>query len=255
MLSGKFAVVTGGSEGIGFGIAKAFVENDASVVLVGRNKAKLKQAQALLCNHSGDVQIANCDLSNINELKNLSAEFSEKYPKIDILVNNAGLAKFTEFAACTDEEFDAQMHLNIRAPFYLTKAMLPALEKAQGNVINISSYFANRMLANRPSSIYSCSKGALDSLTKALAFELGAIGVRVNAIAPGTVETPMMLRNIQQLDEKAKERFYNNMDQLYPLRRLGQPKDVANTAVFLASDQAQWITGLIASVDGGLTTH
>jgi NAD(P)-dependent dehydrogenase (short-subunit alcohol dehydrogenase family) len=122
-------------------------------------------------------------------------------------------------------------------------------------VINISSYFARRMLPDRPSTAYSLTKGALESFTKALAFELGPRGVRVNAIAPGSVATPQLEENLQRLDEYAKDRFKAMIQSIYPLQTIGEPDDVANMAVFLASEKAKWITGGIFPVDGGLTTN
>lgn len=143
----------------------------------------------------------------------------------------------------------------IQAPYLLTRAFLDDLAATQGNMINISSYFARRMLPDRPSTAYSLTKGALESFTKALAFELGPENIRVNAIAPGTVATYQVGKNLEQLDRDARERFHTMVRSIYPLQKTGEPEDIAALSVFLASDRAKWITGGIFPVDGGLTTN
>lgn len=255
MLEGKFAVITGASEGIGLGIATALAQENAQVLLIARNREKLEQAGADLAGHGAPVHTMSADLSQSDTIKQLSSDILARWPQIDILVNNAGIARFTPFEACEEAELDQHINLNLKAPFLLTQGLLPGLIRAQGAVINISSYFAKRMLADRPCSAYSASKGAIESLTKALAFELGPIGVRVNAIAPGTIDTPMVQRNLQALSNDQRAAFVNRIKNLYPLGRLGQAHDVARMVVFLASDQAEWITGASLAVDGGLTTH
>ncbi len=122
-------------------------------------------------------------------------------------------------------------------------------------MINISSYFSHRMLPGRPSTAYSLTKGAIDAFTKALAYEAGPHGVRVNAISPGTVNTPLVQANIDRLTEEGKTKFKEMIKTIYPLGRIGEPDDVSGAAVFLASDQARWMTGTIMAVDGGLTTN
>ncbi len=150
---------------------------------------------------------------------------------------------------------DYHLNLNVKAPYLLSQVLLDDLIAAQGNIINVSSYFARRMLPDRPSTAYSLTKGALESFTKALAFELGPQGVRVNAIAPGTVDTPQVAINMERLDESAKERFRSMIRTIYPLQRIGHIDDIGNMAAFLASDLAKWITGAVFAVDGGLTTN
>jgi NAD(P)-dependent dehydrogenase (short-subunit alcohol dehydrogenase family) len=174
--------------------------------------------------------------------------------RIDILVNNAGIGRFVPFDATDENTLDYHIGLNVRAPYLLTQALLDDLVAAQGNVINISSYFARRMLLDRPSTAYSLTKGALESFTQALAFELGPRGVRVNAIAPGSVTTPQFEANLGRLDHAAKARFFEMAQTIYPLQTIGEPQDVGHMAVFVASDHAKWITGAIIPVDGGLTT-
>ncbi|MFB8831832.1 SDR family NAD(P)-dependent oxidoreductase [Azotobacter sp. CWF10] len=255
MLSGKRAVVTGGSDGIGFGIAKAFAENNASVLLVARDTKKLKGSAAMLSRYPVDVEVLSGDLSDPSAVRDTARAILRKWPEVDVLVNNAGIARFNPFAKIDEAELDLHLNLNVRAPYILTQQLFEALSARKGSVINISSYFSHRMLPGRPSTAYSLTKGAMDAFTKSLAYEAGPQGVRVNAIAPGTVNTPLVQANIDRLADEEKTRFSEMIRTIYPLGRIGEPDDVSGAAVFLASDQARWITGAILAVDGGLTTN
>ena len=177
------------------------------------------------------------------------------FPSVDVLINNAGLGKFVPFDQVESSLYDMHFNLNVKAPYFLTQKLLPALVESKGNVINISSYFAHRMLPNRATTVYSATKGALNSFTKALAFEVGHLGVRVNAIAPGSISTAQFNRNLQALTREKQAAFETMVKEIYPLQHIGTPQDIAQAAVFLASDNASWITGTILAVDGGLTTN
>lgn len=249
-------LITGSSEGIGFGIAEAFARNGADVWLVARNREKLQTASQRLAQYNVDVQSTAIDLLNEGVFADLARAIAKRWKSLDVLVNNAGVAQFTPFFEVSTAELDLQFNLNMKVPYQLTQSLLPQLLETQGCVINISSYFAQRMIPGKPSTVYSLTKGAVNSLTKSLACELGSSGVRVNAIAPGTVRTPMYERNIV---EKASAAEMTNFKQLvqtvYPLQRIGEPEDIGNMAVYLASDGAKWVTGAIFNVDGGLTTN
>ncbi len=130
-----------------------------------------------------------------------------------------------------------------------------ALADSKGCVINISSYFANRMLVGRTTTAYSITKGALNSFTKSLAFEVGKLGIRVNAIAPGSVLTPQFERNLSALSPQGREAFEQMVKNIYPLGKIGSAQDIGEAAVFLASDAAKWVSGAIFAIDGGLTTN
>ena len=254
LLSGKKAVITGASDGIGFGIAKAFAKNGADVLLIARDSKKLDKASAELTGYGVNVKTISVDLSDITVTEKISEQILSEWDEIDILVNNVGIAKFTPFSDVMENEFDLQLNLNVKAPYLLTQRLLPALGKAKGSVINISSYFAQRMLPGRPSTVYSLTKGAINSFTKALAYELGPKAIRVNAIAPGTVNTPLVQSNINRLSVEERAKFYEMIKTIYPLGRIGEPDDLGGIAVYLASDEARWVTGSIINVDGGLTT-
>ena len=255
-LNNKNAVITGGSDGIGLGIAKAFAREGANLLLIGRDPEKLQRAQQTLLNEFGvQVHTLSADLSKTETVAEVVKGIEELLSKVDILVNNAGLGKFIPFEQVDSTLYDAHFNLNVKAPYFLTQGLLPALVKSKGNVINISSYFAHRMLPNRATTVYSATKGALNSFTKALAFEVGHLGVRVNAIAPGSISTPQFNRNLQALTPEKQAAFEAMVKEIYPLQHIGTPEDIAKACVFLASDNASWITGTVLAVDGGLTTN
>ncbi|NOZ68121.1 MAG: SDR family oxidoreductase [Deferribacteres bacterium] len=255
ILAGKTAVITGGSEGIGFGIARAFASEGADVLLVGRSSEKLDEARKNLSHFGVRTECVSFDLTDSASIMDLSNEIQKRFADINILVNNAGIAVFTPFSDVGMQELDLHISLNIKAPYLLTQGLLSTLRKNRGSVINISSYFSRRMLPGRPSTAYSLTKGAIESFTKSLAFELGKDNIRVNAIAPGTVDTPLVRSNLGKLNEEGRQRLQEMIKTIYPLGRIGTPDDIGGIAVFLASDQAGWVTGAVFNIDGGLTTN
>jgi NAD(P)-dependent dehydrogenase (short-subunit alcohol dehydrogenase family) len=255
MLSNKRAVITGGSDGIGLGIARAFAQNGAHVLLVARDEVKLKESAASLSPFGVEVKVLSADLSDMVTVKKTSQDILNIWPEIDVLVNNAGTSRFIPFIETSEEDLDLHLNLNVKATYILSQRLFAALAARKGAVINISSYFSHRMLPGLPSTAYSLTKGAIDAFTRALAYEAGPHGVRVNAIAPGTVNTQLVRANIGKLTEEGKLKFTEMIKTIYPLGRVGEPDDVSGAAVFFASDQARWITGTILAVDGGLTTN
>ncbi|CAI1927465.1 3-oxoacyl-[acyl-carrier-protein] reductase FabG [Serratia fonticola] len=254
MLKNKNAVITGGSDGIGLGIARAFAANGANVCLIGRTQKKLVEAQASLAHYGVAVTTIAHDLGVPSSMQSLVRHITERFGTVDILVNNAGIGKFVAFEATDETLLDRHIDLNIKTPYLLTQALLPFIAAQKGNVLNISSYFAQRMLPGRTTTAYSLTKGALNSLTQSLAFEVGKQGVRVNAIAPGSVTTSQLTGNLALLSDADQQQFVDMIPALYPLGVLGHVDDVGAAAVFLASDKAKWITGTVMAVDGGLTT-
>ncbi|KEY60058.1 SDR family NAD(P)-dependent oxidoreductase [Serratia sp. DD3] len=254
MLKNKNAVITGGSDGIGLGIARAFAANGANVCLIGRTQEKLAGAQASLAHYGVTVTTIAHDLGVPSSMQSLVRHITEQLGTVDILVNNAGIGKFVPFEATDEALLDRHIDLNIKTPYLLTQALLSFIAAQKGNVLNISSYFAQRMLPGRTTTAYSLTKGALNSLTQSLAFEVGKRGVRVNAIAPGSVTTSQLTDNLALLSDAEQQQFADMIPVLYPLGVLGHVDDVGAAAVFLASDKAKWITGTVMAVDGGLTT-
>jgi short-subunit dehydrogenase len=197
------AVITGGSDGIGLAIASAFAAEGADLWLVARNAEKLAAAAESLKANGVDVRFTAADLTDPTAVGEVGKEIAETWDAVGVLVNNAGMARFTAFADVPADEMQAQVQLNLLSPYLLTHRLLPRLVAAQGSVINISSTSAHRLIPGRPASVYAMTKGGLNSLTKALALELGPQGVRVNAIAPGTIKTPLTERMIASFAGRA----------------------------------------------------
>ena len=250
-LQSKLALVTGGSEGIGLAIAEALVREGAELCIVGRDPAKLARAREQL---GASVKLAvSADLATEHGINEVVEGIGRSGKALDILINSAAIAHVVPFENVTREQFQAALSLNIAGPFFLTQKLLPHLAQPGASVINISSYFANKMIMGRAMSVYSLSKGALNSLTKALAFELGPRGIRVNAVAPGSVDTPMRRKSIEVMSKDDQVELQRYVERSYPLGRIGQPSDLGGIVVFLASQEAAWATGGVFAIDGGFT--
>ncbi|MBN9218441.1 MAG: SDR family oxidoreductase [Mesorhizobium sp.] len=250
-LQDKRALVTGGSDGIGLAIAEGFLREGADVLIVGRDAGKLEAARLKLRVH-GAVETLSADLATDTGIGAVVEQVKRSGRPLDVLVNNAGVAYLVPFDSVDQAQFQHSFALNVTAAFFLTQGVLPHFG-AGASVINISSYFAGKMISKRPSSLYSLSKGALNSLTRSLAFELGPRGIRVNAIAPGTVDTAMRRKTVDNLPAAAQAELRAYVDRSYPLGRIGRPDDLAGMAVYLASDEAAWTSGGIFAIDGGYT--
>jgi len=253
MASKQWTVVTGGTDGIGFAIADRFARAGSNVVVMGKEQDLCDRAKARLEAHAVKVVAACIDFSKKDSISLAVQVVRSETNAVDTLVNNVGMIRFTPLPLATPDEFDDFINVNIRPAFFLTQAFLPELKAGKGNVINLTSYFATKMLPGRPSTLYSMTKGAIKSLTTAMAYELGPEGIRVNAIAPGTVNSPGRTTEILKMPIDAQARLADYNQRSYPIGRIGDPEDVANLAFFLASKEASWITGSTMVVDGGLT--
>lgn len=242
-LKNKVAVITGGSRGIGFATADRFLTEGAVVIITAsRPDSAQKGADRLKELHPGaSVEGISPDLSSLENVRAAFSDIVSRYGRIDILVNNAGVSESTPFTEYTEEAFDKVMDLNVKGVFNATKAASEfMIAQGSGVVLSTSSMVS---IYGQPSGIaYPASKFAVNGLTVSLARELGPKGIRVNAVAPGITETDMMKAVPKEIIEP--------MIRQIPLRRLGQPEDIANAFVFLASDEASYITGVVLSVDG-----
>lgn len=242
-LKNKVAVITGGSRGIGFATADRFLTEGAVVIITAsRPDSAQKGADRLKELHPGaSVEGISPDLSSLENVRAAFGDIVSRYGRIDILVNNAGVSESTPFTEYTEEAFDKVMDLNVKGVFNATKAASEfMIDQGSGVVLSTSSMVS---IYGQPSGIaYPASKFAVNGLTVSLARELGPKGIRVNAVAPGITETDMMKAVPKEIIEP--------MIRQIPLRRLGQPEDIANAFVFLASDEASYITGVVLSVDG-----
>ena len=241
MLNGKVAIITGGTRGIGLEIVKVFKENNAEVILFGSKKETVDKAISELEKENISVEGYYPNLSNPQEIEEIIKEIINKHNKIDILVNNAGISANKKIEDTTYEDFEKIMDLNVNAIFNMTKAVVPYMkEQKEGVIINTSSMVS---IYGQPSGVgYPASKFAVNGITKSLARELGPANIRVNAVAPGVTNTDMVANLPKEMIEP--------LIKTIPLGRIGEPRDIANAFLFLASPLASYVTGEILSVDG-----
>jgi len=244
-LSGKIAVVTGASKGIGAGIAKALGREGATVVVnYASDKAGAERTAAVITEAGGKAVVVGGSVAEATGREGLFAAVKEQFGKVDILVNNAGVFGPTPLESLDEAEFDRQFNTNVKGLLFTTKAALPLFGPEGGSIINVSSLVATRNFPQM--SIYSATKGAVDTITRVLSAELGPKKIRVNSLSPGMVVT-----------EGAKSLGFigGDFEKMAvagtPLGRVGQPDDIADTAAFLASEDARWVTGSILEVAGG----
>ncbi|MCI8574866.1 MAG: SDR family oxidoreductase [Bacilli bacterium] len=241
MLEGQVAVITGGTRGIGFEIGRLFLENKAKVILFGSKEESVKSALEELKTIGFEAEGYYPNLMDFEVVSKTVNEIIEKYERIDILVNNAGISAKKKIEETSEEEFSQIMDLNVKAIFNMCKAVVPYMKKEKSGVIlNTSSMVS---IYGQPSGVgYPTSKFAVNGLTKSLARELAPFGIRVNAVAPGITKTDMV--------KSLPEEMIAPLIQSIPLGRIGEPRDIANAFLFLASDMASYVTGEILSVDG-----
>ena len=238
----KTAIITGGASGIGFAIAKKFVNQGIQSILIGRDEKKLKEA----CTALGELAFCmQGDVTRLELLPDLVNEIKNKYGKIDILVNNAGIHLKKPFQEVTDEEYQKVILTNQVAVFSLSREVAKMMvSEKKGSIINISSmasqYGIPLVIA------YTASKSAVEGMTRAMAVELSPLGIRVNCIAPGFIKTDMSFKALVN-DPERKKKVYGRT----PMGRLGTAEEVADAAYFFASDSSSYITGVVLPVDGG----
>jgi glucose 1-dehydrogenase len=247
-LKDKTAIVTGSSQGIGRGIAERFAREGANVVInyIG-NMDMANDVQKAIETSGGRAITVQGDVSKIDDINSLFEAAIKEFGQVDILVNNAGVERHAPFWEVTEKDYDFVMNVNTKGTFFCSQAMAKHLieTKRRGKIVNISSVHEDLPFPNFTA--YCVSKGGIKMLTRNLGVELGQFGINVNNIAPGAIETPI---NKNLLNDPNKLNYL--LGQI-PLKRLGQPEDVAGLAVFLSSDEADYVTGSTFFVDGGLT--
>lgn len=244
-LEGKIAVVTGGSSGIGASIAKMYATEGAKVIIVGRNENTLKEVS----NENDNISYVVGDVTKTSVIQEIMDTIKDKYNnRLDILVNNAGWCPVKPLTEITIEDYDNAFNLDVRAVVELTIHALPLLMESKGNIINMSSVGATHNSPNL--SMYQGAKAAIEVFTKVWALELAESGVRVNAIASGAINTNIW--NVPGMSEEDAKKHEKNVASAIPLKRFGTPKEVANIALFLVSNEASYVTGSIYNVDGGM---
>jgi 3-oxoacyl-[acyl-carrier protein] reductase len=245
-LSGKVAVVTGASKGIGAGIAQELAAQGASVVVnYASSKEGAEKVVAAITRTGGKAIAVGGSVVHARETDNLFAETSKAFGKVDILVNNAGVYAFAPLEQITEDDIDRMYGTNVKGLLLATKACVPLIPPEGGSVINIGSVASEQ--TPPMSVVYSGTKGAVDAITRVLAKELGPRKIRVNAVNPGPVETEgFKASGVEGSD------FEKQMLQSTPLGRLGNPQDIATVVAFLASEDARWVTGSLIQAAGGM---
>lgn len=247
LLKGKTAFITGGTAGIGKAIALLFVQQGADVAIVGTNderaKGVLKEMESTRVDSSQRVLSFLCDVSKTNDVEKIVGELLKEWGKVDILINNAGITRDNLLIRMTEEDWDSVVATNLKSVYNTCRVLARSMMKARsGKIINISSVIG--LMGNAGQANYAASKSGVIGFTKSLAKELASRNVCVNCVAPGYIETQMT----QGLSDSVKEKILSEI----PLSRIGQPNDVAQAALFLASSQADYITGQVLTVDGGM---
>lgn len=244
LLTGKTALITGASRGIGEAIASKFAEQGANVAFTYRSSVeKAETLQNTLNEMDVKVKAYQSDASSFEASEKLVEEVLKDFGQIDILVNNAGITRDTLMLRMKEEDWDAVIETNLKSVFNLTKQLLrPMMKQRAGSIINLSSIVGITGQAGQAN--YAASKAGIIGFSKSIAREMGSRNVRCNVIAPGFIATDMT----GELDEKTKEAYLSKI----PLKRLGEGEDIANTALFLASDLSNYVTGQVISVCGGL---
>lgn len=241
-LDGKVAIVTGGGSGIGKAIAVRYAKEGAHVVIVGRREAVLKETAAL----DDKISYVAGDITKDEVVEHVMETVKEKYGHLDILINNAGWCPVQTITEITIEDYDKAFNLDVRALVNMTIHALPMIIEAKGNIINLSSVGATHRSANL--SMYQAAKIAVENFTRVWAIELAEKGVRVNAIAPGAIRTDIW--NVTNLSLEDAKKHEEGIASSIPFKRFGKPDEVANVALFLASDEASYVSGSVYAVDG-----
>jgi len=240
----KVVLITGASQGIGKAVALKFAVAGANVALndLPSQEENLKKVKEEIEKKGGRANYFLADVSKLEEVERMIEEIRKEFGRLDVLVNNAGICQDRTLAKMTKEEWQKVIDVNLTGVFNCTKSALPLIIQNQGNIINISSIVGER--GNFGQTNYAAAKAGMIGFTKALSKEVGKLGVRVNAIAPGFIETP--------LTEKLPEELKATVKKLTSLGRFGKPEEVAELVLFLASEKAGFITGTVINIDGGL---
>lgn len=250
-LKGKVALITGGSEGMGYATAKLFLEEGARVVITGRSKEKGIRALRNL-RKLGEAEFIQGDVSRSADAKRMVDGTVAMLGRIDILFNNAGIYIQRLAEDMTEEEWDRVIGTNLKGTFLVSKFAIPYMKRQHKGVIINNSSDAG-LIGNRECPAYCASKGAITVMTKAMALDYAKHNIRVNSVNPGTIVTPMLEREVRA--SKSPKSYLKHECGIHPVGRLGRPEEVAQAVLFLASDDSSFVTGAALSVDGGTTAQ
>ena len=251
-LAGKSALITGGGTGIGQAMALAFAREGAQVAIAGRRKSKLEETIRLIQDTGCSALALECDVTKATDTIRAVKSAEDAFGKLNILVNNAGALSVSTVETIAEDDWDDVMAANIKGPFLMSRAALPAMRRAGGgSIINVGSVLG--IVAIRDRAAYCASKGAVSMLTRAMALDHAHDQIRVNCLCPSIVESDMT-RNLFAETEAGRQARESRLASI-PLGRFGKPDDIAGLAVFLASDESSWMTGTVIPVDGGVTAY
>ena len=251
-IEGRACIVTGAGSGIGRAIAVRFAEEGGKVLCVDQNEAAVLETRDLIASADGLARAFTADVSDPAQVLEFVLACAAEFGQVDVLVNNAGVNIPGLLHEVTDEVIDKTLNVNVKGAIYGCRAVLPfMLEQGAGSIVNISS--VNGLVSEPFLSVYSASKGAVVMLTKGVALDYAKKGIRCNAICPGWVDTPINYAHAEMLG--GLEKVYASIDSFQPIGRPGTPREIAHLALFLASDEASFMTGSIISADGGMTAQ
>lgn len=248
MIKGKVAMVTGAGGGVGKAISKRLASEGCKVVLLGRDRAKLQKAASEIGDKKNTMTIIT-DITKEAEVLSAIDQTINSFDKIDILVNNAGIINDpVPFHEMTDDQWDDLIKTNLIGTFRMTKAVVPVMIKnGGGSIVNISSVLGIRSIPNVPLSVYGVTKAGVIMFTRSIAVEYGQYKIRCNCIAPSTIRSSIIEPYLQ--DEGAKKL----LESTFPLRKIGEPEDIAGAVAYLCSDDSKWVTGTVMMIDGGIS--
>jgi NAD(P)-dependent dehydrogenase (short-subunit alcohol dehydrogenase family) len=249
-LAGQTALITGGGTGMGRAIALSFSREGANVTVAGRRVEKLREVVSEIEKQGGQALAVSCDVTQSKDAERAVQESVARFGRLDVLVNNAGALHVSTVESIPEEDWDRLMLVNLKGPFLMSRAALPALRKAGGgSIINIGSILG--LIGMKGRAAYASSKGGVTMLTKAMALDHAHENIRVNCICPSIVETEL-IRELFASGAQGEAARRSRIAQI-PLGRMGRPEDVADMAVFLASKESSWVTGVAIPLDGGLS--
>ncbi len=241
-------IVSGGASGLGLAAGVKFAKNGYNVVLLDIDEEKGKKAEQQIKGLGADAVFCYCDISNKEQVQNAAKITKERFGRADVLINNAGLEVRGSILQCTEEDWTRLYDINLKGMYYMTNAFAPMIiEQGGGAIVNTGSILGYRTVPERAA--YSSSKGAIDTLTRSMAFDLAKDNIRVNCVVPGAIDTPLIRGSINDSpNPEETERFLGSKS---VFGRMGKPEEVANVMFFLASDEASFVTGAAYFVDGG----
>ncbi len=248
-MKNKVMIVSGGASGLGLAAAVKFAEKGYDLVLIDINEENGRKAEEQIRALGRDAVFCLCDISNREQVEKAAATARERFGRADVLINNAGLEIRGSILQCSEEEWERTYDINLRGIYYMTNAFVPLMLSHDDacSIINTGSILGYRAVGERAA--YASSKGAIETLTRSMAFDLAKDGIRVNCVAPGAIDTPLLRGSINDSPDPAGTEAFLNSKSV--LNRMGTPAEVANVMYFLASDEASFVTGATYFVDGG----